>query len=224
VLQQVVELAEHHNGRMATHRSSILATEDHPAGGMSVCACSCQYGVAMGGHGRSSPVRVVKVKRPAGPGWFDVRLVLEDDDGTWLHGPAGTPWSAPHDEGHLLVPVLLLLHPERPWVVWWVGDPADRRIELDVCLPPVRTAEGWQYVDLELDPVRHEQECWIEIQDEDEYLESVRQGWMTAEDAGLARRTADDGARLLRDPEQPWWSDGWRMLSSLTENGRPAPS
>ena len=87
------------------------------------------------GHGRSSSVRVVKVKRPAGPGWFDVELVLEDDDGTWLYGPIGTGWSAPHDEGQLLVPVLLLLQPQRPWVVWWVDDPADRRIELDVCLP-----------------------------------------------------------------------------------------
>lgn len=103
-----------------------------------------------------------------------------------------------------------------------VDDPADRRIELDVCLPPERTAEGWRYVDLELDPVRHEQEHWIEIQDEDEYQDSVRQGLMTPAEADLARRSADEGARLLLRPDQPWWSHGWRMLSVITR--QPPPS
>jgi hypothetical protein len=54
--------------------------------------------------------------------------------------------------------------PHQSWVLWWVADPADRRIEIDVYSPPERTSDGWRYVDLELDSVRHEQTSWTEIE------------------------------------------------------------
>jgi Protein of unknown function (DUF402) len=160
-------------------------------------------------------VRVVKVKRPGGTFWWDFEPALEDEHGTWLYGPIGSRWCAPHEEGRSAVSALVLLHPDRPWVVWWVDDPADRRIELDVCLPPERTEEGWRHVDLELDPVRHERDFRIEIEDEDEYESSVREGWMSSEEARLARRAADGGARMLEHLDQPW-SAGWRLLTALT--------
>jgi uncharacterized protein DUF402 len=158
-------------------------------------------------------VRLFKVKRPGGVFWFDLWQILQDSDGTWLRGPAGSPWGAPHDSGVLPVPVLVLLAPGRPWAAWWVGDPADRRLEIDVCLPPEITEAGWRYIDLELDPVLHERDLRVEIEDWDEYEEACRNGWMSADEADLARSTAEDRAEALRRRDEPWQVRGWQMLS-----------
>lgn len=158
-------------------------------------------------------MRLTKIKRPGGAFWFDLEQVLQDRDGTWLRGPAGSPWGAPHDSGTLAVPVVVLLTVGRPWVAWWVGDPADRRLEIDVCLPPERTEAGWRYVDLELDPVRHERDSRVEIEDWDEYGQACRDGWMSADDATLARATAEDRAAALRRRDEPWQERGWQLLS-----------
>jgi len=61
-----------------------------------------------------------------------------------------------------------------------------RRLSIDVCLPPEPRPDGRRYVDLELDPVRHEADGRVEIEDWDEYQESVDAGWMTRSDADLA--------------------------------------
>jgi predicted RNA-binding protein associated with RNAse of E/G family len=116
----------------------------------------------------------------------------------------------------LTVPVVLLLATGRPWVAWWVGDPADRRLEIDVCLPPELTDEGWRYVDLELDPVLHEQDSRIEIEDWDEYEEARRDGWMSADDAELAQSTSEELAELLRSRSEPWQARGWQLLDQHT--------
>ena len=123
----------------------------------------------MGAVENGESVRLCKIKRPEGIFWFDLQQVVQDSDGTWLTGSVGSPWGAPHDCGTLSVPVLVLLAPGRPWVARWVGDPADRRLEIDVCLPPERTEAGWRYINLELDPVLHERDARVEIEDWDEY-------------------------------------------------------
>jgi uncharacterized protein DUF402 len=157
-------------------------------------------------------LRLWKVKRPGGLYWFDLQPVAEDGDGAWLRGPAGSPWAAPHDSGTLPVPVLVWLATGRPWAAWWVADPADRRLEIDVCLPPERVAGGWRYVDLELDPVWHQRDGRVEIEDEDEYERARRHGWMSADDARLARATADRCAAVLSGGTEPWPARGWEML------------
>lgn len=172
----------------------------------------------MSGAQRPAIVRLEKVKRPAGLFWYDFEAAIEDGHGTWLYGRTGSRWGAPHDSGNLPVAALVLLHPGRPWVAWWVADPADQRIEIDVCLPPERIGDGWRYVDLELDPVRHEQTARIEIEDEDEYEQSRREGWMSPDEARLARQAAEDGARLLRQQDQSWSARGWQLLDTLTQN------
>jgi hypothetical protein len=164
----------------------------------------------------SGRVRLCKIKRPGGVFWFDLWQVFQDSDGTWLRGPVGSPWGAPHDSGALSVPVLVLLAPGRPWVAWWVGDPADRRLEIDICLPPEGTETGWRYVDLELDPVLHERDSRVEIEDRDEYEQACRNGWMSAADARLAHSTAEDRAEALRRRDEPWQKRGWQMLSQQT--------
>lgn len=158
-------------------------------------------------------VRLHKIKRPGGVYRFDLQAVDQDQDGTWLRGPAGSKWHAPHDSGSLSVPVVVLLAAGRPWVTWWVGDPSDRRLEMDVCLPPEPTETGWQYVDLELDPVLHRNGRRVEIEDFDEYEESCRNGWMSADDAKLALVVAEGCAQLLRCRTEPWLERGWRLMS-----------
>jgi hypothetical protein len=157
-------------------------------------------------------VRLWKVKRPGGVHWFDLQEVAGGEDGAWLRGPIGSPWASPHDSGALPVPVLVWLAMGRPWVAWWVNDPADRRLEIDVCLPPERVEDGWRYVDLELDPVWHQRDGRVEIEDEDEYEEARRRGWMSADDAGLARATADRCAEVLHCGIEHWPAHGWEML------------
>lgn len=157
-------------------------------------------------------IRLEKIKRPGGVFRFDLTLMRYDDDGAWLHGSAGAEWSAPHDSGVLPFPVVVLLAEGRPWVGWWAADPADPRLEIDVCLPPERTPAGWRYIDLELDPIRHENDSRVEIEDHDEYEEALRAGWMTAADAELALATAEDLAEALRHGDAPWQARGWHLL------------
>ena len=160
-------------------------------------------------------VRLRKIKRPGGAFWFDLQQVLQDSDGTWLRGRVGASWGAPHERGTLSVPVLALLAAGRPWVAWWVDDPADPRLVIDVCLPPEVTEAGWQYVDLELDPVLHRRDSRVEIEDWAEYEQARRDGWMSADDAKLARLTAEDRAEELRIRAEPWQERGWRMVRQL---------
>lgn len=160
-------------------------------------------------------MRLVKIKRPGGAFWYDLEMVLVDEDGTWLHGPVGSRWGAPHDSGTLPVAVLLLLALDRPWVAWWVDDPTDRRLEIDVCRPPELFGSEWRYIDLELDPVRHEQDGRIEIEDWDEYEQSLRDGWMSPDDGRQARSTAEDLAWLLRSRNRPCLERGWQLLSRV---------
>ncbi|MFD0971380.1 DUF402 domain-containing protein [Plantactinospora endophytica] len=161
----------------------------------------------------SENVRLSKIKRPGGVFWFDFQSILQDGDGLWLWGPVGSPWGAPHDSGRFSVSVVVLLAPGRPWVAWWVDDPADRRLEIDVCLPPEATEAGWRYVDLELDPVLHMRDSRVEIEDWDEYEQACRDGWMSPDEAKIAQVTAEDRAGALRRRDEPWQERGWQMLS-----------
>jgi hypothetical protein len=156
--------------------------------------------------------RLFKIKRPGGLFWFDLEPILQDGDGTWLRGPVGASWGAPHEIGTLSVPVVVLLTVGRPWVAWWVGDPHDRRLEIDVCLPPERTEGGWRYIDLELDVVLHERDSRVRIEDRDEYEQACRDGWMSVDDAELALSTAADRALALRSWDEPWQERGWQLL------------
>lgn len=159
-------------------------------------------------------VKLHKIKRPAGDFCFEVELVEDDTLGSWLYGQCGSAWTAPHDSGTLPFDVLVLLSPERHWVAWWVDDPGDPRLEIDVCLPPERVDDGWRYVDLELDPVRHERGA-IEIEDWDEFTGAIHAGWIDPAEAAIAEQTALllDGA--LRERSAPLGNEGWQRLDRL---------
>jgi len=112
------------------------------------------------------------------------------------------------------VDCLLLLRPDRYWVAVWVDDPEDRRLEIDVCLPPQQESDGWSYIDLELDPVRHES-GEIEIEDRDEFDDACRNGWISADDARIASDTAAAMELALIERTEPFGEEGWRRLNSL---------
>jgi hypothetical protein len=138
--------------------------------------------------------------------------VHDDRHGVWLFAPVGSAWVAPHDHGSLPVDVLVLITPGRWYATWWIDDPHDRRIEIDVCLPPERTADAWSYVDLELDVVRHEPD-FIEVHDRDEFDTACRNAWITPSDARFAEATATTMRRVLERRTDPWGDEGWRRLA-----------
>jgi hypothetical protein len=156
-------------------------------------------------------MKLEKIKRPGGSFYFSVEPLVEDEFGTWLHAPAADTWEAPHGVGTLPMDVLILLSADRHWAVWWVDDPTDRRIEIDICLPPERVRDGWRYIDLELDPVRHA-DGTVEIQDHDEFEAACRNGWITAADAEIALGAAPAMEAALRRREEPLGEEGWRRL------------
>jgi len=159
-------------------------------------------------------LKLHKIKRPGGIFSYDVRLLVEDEFGTWLHAPLGSPWKAPADQGTLPFDVLLLLSPERCWVAWWVDDPADRRLEIDVCLAPNREGDVWSFVDLELDPIRH-QDGAVEIEDGDEFVMACDNGWISEQESITAETTAEALAMRLRQRDEPFGNEGWRRLDAL---------
>jgi len=156
-------------------------------------------------------MRLDKVKRPAGVSSFEFDALDEDSHGVWLFAPIGTPWVAPHDRGALPVDVVMLIEPGRWFLTWWVDDPHDRRVEIDICLPPERTRDGWTCVDLELDVLRHEPNS-VEVHDRDEFQTAWRNGWIAPADARMAETTAAEMQRVLERRMEPWGDEGWHRL------------
>ena len=157
-------------------------------------------------------MRVDKVKRPAGTFSFEFARLHGDRHGMWLFAPVGSTWVAPHDRGILPVDVLVLVKAGRSCATWWIDDARDRRVEVDVCLPPERTEDGWSYVDLELDVVRHEPDV-IEIRDRDEFVTACRDGRITPSDADVAEATAAAMRTILERRTDPWGDEGWERLA-----------
>jgi hypothetical protein len=158
-------------------------------------------------------VRLEKIKRPGGVYVFNVEAFADDEWGTWLAAPRGTAWTAPHNAGTLAFDVVILIGHGQYWVSWWVDDPADRRIEIDVCLPAERTRDGWTYVDLELDPVRHGSGL-VEVQDRDEFAAACGERWIDPAIAPNAEETARSLEHALTVREEPFGDVGWRRLAA----------
>jgi hypothetical protein len=158
-------------------------------------------------------VELRKTKRPSGFWSCDATEITEDRHGAWLFLRTGRPWHTQNDTGELPFDVVVLLAPDRWLVTWWCDDPADRRLELDVCLPPVQGDAGWSFVDLELDPVRHEN-GFVEVEDHDEFEAACRNGWIAPEEATIALETAARMEAALRERVEPWGEEGWIRLQS----------
>ena len=172
---------------------------------------------------RGRTVVIEKVKRPAGVFTWNAHPLGEDEHGHWLFLGRSATWQAPHAAGRVSMDAVVLVSPDQPWVTWWVDDPADPRVELDICLPPAPSEQGhrWSYVDLELDPVLHVRTGQVEVQDWDEFGESVDAGVMDRACADLAVQTAQRLRHLLVGPTPGWLPLGWSRLARAS--GRPAP-
>jgi hypothetical protein len=138
-------------------------------------------------------------------------LLAEDDFGMWLQVPAGTVMQGPVTSGEFEFDCAVLVDDVHQWVAWWVDDPGGRRVSVDVCLPPARTAQGWTFVDLELDPVRHESGL-VEVDDEDEFAVACHNLWIDHHEAALARAASERAVRLLIERIEPYGSVGWTRL------------
>jgi hypothetical protein len=167
-------------------------------------------------------VKLWKIKRPAGRFNFEVQPLIEDSYGVWLYARRGSGWEAPHASGELPFDALALVSLERCWVAWWVDDPQDRRLEIDVCLAPKSEIDGWSFVDLELDVVRHENGT-VEILDRDEFDTACQEGWISPTDAQNANTVTDTVVKKVRRGEEPLGEEGWRRLDGLRNSSLELP-
>jgi hypothetical protein len=151
------------------------------------------------------------MKRPAGPTEYHCQVLAVDQWGTWLHLPRGFISESPDGSETEDIDAVALLDPAHPWVPWWVDRPEGRSLEVDVCLPPVATSEGWSYVDLELD-VRGDELGFVRLEDEDEFQAACEAGWISAEEAELATAAAHELEVALRRGREPFGATGWARL------------
>ena len=166
-------------------------------------------------------MRLRKIKRPQGDHFFEVQPWADDEFGVWLFARTGARWHAPHAIGTLGFDVLLLLQADRNWVAWWVDDPGGRHVVVDICLLPVREPEGWSFVDLELDPSRHESGL-VDVEDRDEFEAAVQAGWIAPPEAALAEATALVVVEMLGTQAAPFGDQGWVRLDAAQRSDWPA--
>jgi predicted RNA-binding protein associated with RNAse of E/G family len=110
------------------------------------------------------------------------------------------------------VDAVALMDPRHSWIPWWVDRPEGRTVEIDICLPPAAQAEGWSFVDLELD-VMGDELGFVRLDDEDEFASACDQGWISPEEAELARATATELEVALRRGREPFGAIGWSRLT-----------
>lgn len=160
-----------------------------------------------------------KVKQPGERLFtFEMWPIADDAHGHWFHMPIGARWSAPHASGVLTVDAVVLLQGTTPWVAWWVSHADEMRLEVDICLPPARTAQVWRFVDLELDVFRYRDSGRVTLEDRDEFDEAVAAGVILHDTAALAERTAEEVGAVLTKGEQGWILRGWELLDGLVSS------
>jgi hypothetical protein len=79
----------------------------------------------------------------------------------------------------------------------------------------VATDAGWSFIDLELDPVRHEHTGFVEVQDWDEFDDACARGVISLDEAAIARTTSAEMASVLAESVEPWGDEGWERLARL---------
>lgn len=167
-----------------------------------------------------------KQKRGKGCGQWPAYVLGEDQYGTWLFCPAGTPyrswntwgqfvWSGEVGQGDrdASMAVIHLIPRAAWWIASWWDDAAGRRISIDICTPPALFDDVWHYDDLELD-VQAFHTGEVVIDDEDEFVAARDAGELTLEEANAARAAADELAHRLRSKAEPFDSVGWNKLDA----------
>jgi hypothetical protein len=146
-----------------------------------------------------------------------------DQWGTWLHVPHGSPWRAPDDAGLVVADRVVLMDPRHAWVPWWIEDPDERRLEIDVCLPPVSLGEDWSFVDLEL-CVRGDEFGFVGRAGDDDIRAAGDDGRISPEEAELALAAAHQLEVALQRGQEPFGAMGWsRLVQALRRAESPGP-
>ena len=158
---------------------------------------------------------LVKLKQPGERAFsYACALLQEDHHGSWLLLERGAAWHAPHDQGHLAFPVVVLIPRADWWVAWWVPRSEDERLEVDVCVPAQRRGTGWSFVDLELDVFLHRDSGEVTVEDRDEFDEAVELGVMSPDHAREAERVTGELVRRLEEDTAAWVAEGWALLDA----------
>lgn len=158
-------------------------------------------------------------------------VVETDDSGLWLFTPTGAPVDNRRGDeqwtGHMGIGV----EPGFLWHMptdggWWFGAwwtrPDRRQIAIDACTPPTLIDGVWTWTDLELDVCRDDLDGSVWVEDEDEFEDSIKAGWIDADQEREARAVTRDMEQRLRDRSEPFGDEGWRRYDNACLSGPPS--
>ena len=131
----------------------------------------------------------------------------EDEHGTWLGIPSGTRLSRPGSSYVTAQPTVTVLHPARWSVSTFYPDLNDPPVAIyvDVCTPPVFSADGTEVtsVDLDLDVVKGcNGRVWVD--DEDEFAQHRSEFGYPDDVVGAALRSCEQVRRDVTDGAPPY--------------------
>jgi hypothetical protein len=162
---------------------------------------------------RGDDVRVCFTKWGGGGHWtFPLRVLGQDEHGTWAGGAVGTTLSRPaatFDSAHDWV---TLLPAGQPWAASFYDSPEqDVSVYVDMTTVPVWRGREVSMVDLDLDVVLL-RDGSLFVDDEDEFDEHRVSLGYPDEVVALARRTAADVTAAIAGGLEPFAHVGARWL------------
>ncbi|HEX6967389.1 MAG TPA: DUF402 domain-containing protein [Micromonosporaceae bacterium] len=147
---------------------------------------------------------------------YPARRLAEDDTGTWLGVPAGTP-SIYHGRPSVeQIPFVLLVPHRSWWTAMFNPPPRTSEVYCDITSPARWEGSTVYLIDLDLDVVRRRATGVVELRDEDEFAEHrVRFGYPD-ESVAQARAAVDWLLRALGDGTEPFASVYRKWLALVT--------
>jgi hypothetical protein len=151
-------------------------------------------------------------------------LLAEDDDGLWLHTPAGSLYRG--EDGQIVGfcesamdadgagrSMVQLIPRSGWWIATWVGSNAELAIAVDICRPPTLCGSEWTYIDLELDPYLT-RDGLVGTDDWDEFLDACASGLISRDEEEAARSATAQIEQWLTERVEPFGVTGFHWLDA----------
>jgi uncharacterized protein len=148
---------------------------------------------------------------------YPARRLAEDDLGTWLGVPAGTP-SVYHGRPSVeQIPFVLLVPHHGWWTAMFNPPPRTSEVYCDIATPARWRGDTVHIVDLDLDVVRRRESGLVELRDEDEFSEHRRQFGYPDDVVAEAQAAARKLLAELADGTEPFATHYRKWLSDVIE-------
>lgn len=161
---------------------------------------------------------------------WDVTELGSDDYGTWLGARKGNPvYRVTHDgppnrhadgvAGPQADDAVFLVN-SGEWFVSTCWHSPTTELTIDISAPPILDADGWTFVDLELDLYRNV-DGTAAIVDQDEFAVLAESGLVPEADLDAAGRTADQLLTAITSRREPFGDVGREWIKVLQGSSAP---